>query len=128
MCKTTAILSFACALALASPSEAGSRHGVPLPAHSRIADDGTITSSQGFWRTRRFYKRYLTRKRIAHKAIPVYRVRGTLVARYLSRDPQTPWLAIQIYKSSGRTQIYVVARSAPKPNPAPSDTPKRAPP
>ena len=75
-----------------------------------MVEDGWVHSSQGFRRTRRFYKRFLARSGVAHVAIAVYRRRGTTVARFLSRDPTTQWLAIHVYQYRKHTEIYVVSR------------------
>ena len=92
---------------LAEPASAAI-HGVALPGGSRRIDSNLYRSSLGFRKTVRFYKRFLRRR--DHDEVPVYRYRGTTVARFLSRDSQSRWLAIHVFKYREHTQIYVIPR------------------
>jgi len=74
------------------------------------APDGALTSSRGFRRTVEFYERFFRRTGVPHERVPTYRYRGTVVARFLSRDPRSRWLAIHVFRRRGRTMIYIVAR------------------
>jgi hypothetical protein len=39
-----------------------------------------------------------------------YRVRGAELTRFLSETPSTPWLAIHVLRTSGKTLIFFVPR------------------
>ena len=91
--------------------------GVPLPPGTRIdtahagADPGQrhlFISGRGFRATVEFYQRFLTRRGLLHQAIPVYRYRGTEIARFLSRQPGTAWSAVHVYRDDARTWIFIV--------------------
>jgi hypothetical protein len=84
--------------------------GVAMPAGSRQAGGGVVTSGRGFGQTVEFYKRFLKRAGVGHEAVPVYRYRGVDVARFLVRQGGTRWMAIHVYRHGGRTMIYVVPR------------------
>jgi hypothetical protein len=92
--------------------------GVPLPPGTRIdtaragAGPGErrhlFISGRGFRATVEFYQRFLARRGLLHQAIPVYRYRGTVIARFLSRQPGTAWSAVHIYRDDARTWIFIV--------------------
>lgn len=93
--------------------------GVPLPPGTRIdparaasADGGErrhlFVSGRGFRATVEFYQRFLARRGLQHQAIPVYRYRGTEIARFLSRQPGTAWSAVHVYREDARTWIFIV--------------------
>ena len=50
---------------------------------------------------------------LPHRTIGPYRYRRTTVTRFLSDDPASRWLAIQVYQHRGRTWIAVIARQTP---------------
>lgn len=83
---------------------------VPLPPGSRSQGEHLFTSGRGFRATVDFYKRFLKRRGLAHEEVPVYRYRGTTVARFLSRQPGTRWAAIHVFHSEARTTIFIVPR------------------
>ena len=85
-------------------------HGIPLPKGSRVAEGDLFSSGRGFRKTIRFYQRFLDRKGMAHQAVPTYRYRGTAVARFISTDKTSPWLAIHVFRRRGTTHVFVVAR------------------
>jgi hypothetical protein len=97
--------------------------GVPLPPGTRIdparapgaASDPAsgerrhlFVSGRGFRATVEFYQRFLARRGLQHQAIPVYRYRGTEIARFLSRQPGTAWSAVHVYRDDARTWIFIV--------------------
>ncbi len=92
--------------------------GVPLPPGTRIdaaraAGDAPgerhlFVSGRGFRATVEFYQRFLARRGLLHQAIPVYRYRGTEIARFLSRQPGTAWSAVHVYRDDARTWIFIV--------------------
>ena len=100
------------AVALCVPATvAGKRsdvHGLPLPRGSRSGDTNLVESRRGFRKTVDFYKRILRRRGLLHQAIPVYRHRGTVVARFLAEDKASRWRALHVFKTGGRTRIFIV--------------------
>lgn len=103
-------IALALQLGLAAPALAGPGE-VPLPPRARRATDGAHEARQSFRRTVEYYQRWLRRSAVAHEAVPVYQVRGVLVARFLSRTPTTGWQAVHVFHRAGRTWIAVVPRS-----------------
>lgn len=83
---------------------------LPLPPGSRRHDANLFASGRGFRATADFYQRFLDRRGIAHQAIPIYRYRGTTVARFLSQQPGTRWAAIHVFHEEARTMIFIVPR------------------
>lgn len=94
-----------------APAAAADVLDVPLPPGSRSQGAHLFSSGRGFRATVDFYTRFLQRRGIAHEAIPVYRYRGTAVARFLSRQPGTQWDAIHVFHDEGRTRIFLVQRA-----------------
>ena len=91
-----------------APAAAAEVLDVPLPPGSRSQDTHLFSSGRGFRATVDFYTRFLQRRGLTHEAIPVYRYRGTAVARFLSRQPGTKWDAIHVFHGEGRTMIFIV--------------------
>lgn len=116
-------LALALALALPWAHAAPDVLGLPLPPGTRIdtarADPGAgagerrhlFVSGRGFRATVEFYQRFLSRRGLRHQAIPVYRYRGTEIARFLSRQPGTAWSAVHVYRDDARTWIFIVPQS-----------------
>ena len=103
--------------ARAAPGEA---LGLPLPPGTRI-DTRTdpapgerrllFVSGRGFRATVEHFQRFLARRGLLHEALPVQRYRGTVVARFLSRQPGTAWAALHVYQQDARTWIFIVPAS-----------------
>jgi hypothetical protein len=103
--------------AYAGPGEA---LGLPLPPGTRI-DTRTLpepgeprllfVSGRGFRATVEHFQRFLARRGLLHEAVPVQRYRGTVVARFLSRQPGTTWAALHVYQQGARTWIFIVPAS-----------------
>jgi len=105
------------ALALVAPAEVAAKkrplvHDLPLPRGARSLDTDLFESSHSFRKTVDFYARTLKRRGLPHQAVPVYRFRGTAVARFISKDPGSLWRAVHVFKNRGRTRIYIVPRGA----------------
>ena len=100
------------ALVDASPAIAGPAtvHEVPLPRGSRSADTDLFISGQTFRKTVDHVARWLDRSGIAHETVPVYRYRGVEIARFLSGQPSTAWLAVHVFRHEGKTMIAIVPR------------------
>jgi hypothetical protein len=104
---------------LVSAAPAGADvHGVPLPARSRSLAEDLFESGQPFRKTVDFYKRFLNRAGLAHEAIPIYRHRGVVVARFITMDRAAAWRAIHIFQAEGRTRIVIVSAPLDEPRPA----------
>ena len=94
--------------------------GLPLPPGSRI-DTRTqpgpgerrllFVSGRGFRATVEHFQRFLVRRGLLHEAVPVRRYRGTVLARFLSRQPGTAWSALHVYQQDARTWIFIVPAS-----------------
>jgi hypothetical protein len=95
----------------APPARADATRGVPLPPGARPAEEGIHVSPRGLRDTLTFYSRHLQRRAIDHQAIPLQRYRGIELARFLARDPASPWEAIHVYRHRGTTFIAIVGRS-----------------
>lgn len=99
-------------LLTAAPAAAGADvHDLPLPSRSRLAEPDTpdlFVSGTSFRRTVDFYKKHLDRKGLAHDAVPVYRYRGTTVARFVSRQKGAKWAAVHVFTRDGRTLIAII--------------------
>jgi hypothetical protein len=88
-------------------------HGVPVPKGSRApdaADPSRVVSSKSYRDTVDALTRWLAKKAIAHRQVGPYRVRGVDLTRFVSEDATTDWLAIHVYRISGKTWIFVVER------------------
>jgi hypothetical protein len=94
--------------------------GLPLPPATRIdtrmnpapGERGQrFVSGRGFRATVEHYQRVLARRGLLHEAIPVYRYRGVVVARFLSRQAGTPWSAVHVYQQDARTWIFILPAS-----------------
>ncbi|HTE54056.1 MAG TPA: hypothetical protein VK698_24550 [Kofleriaceae bacterium] len=114
-------------LIVAAPAPAvADTHGVPFPRGSRLADparpDGPYLSGRGFRDTVEHIRRHLVGHGLRHEAVPVYRRPGVTVARFLSRDPSSPWSAIHVFTAANRTYLLVVpgppGPAAPAPQPS----------
>jgi len=101
------------ALTLASLS-AGISHADPavrLPPGTRSDAQGQLISGRGIRETSDFVARELARRGIAVEQIGPYGARGAVVTRFVSQAPSTPWLAIHILRSGGKTMIFFVPRA-----------------
>jgi hypothetical protein len=114
-------LAITCALALAA--RPGSAAPAPTPAHpskslpeiklppgTRADATGTLISGRGLRDTTDFIAKQLDRRGIAVRQVGPYRVRGAELTRFISQTPSTPWLAIHILRTGGKTAISFVAR------------------
>ncbi len=92
---------------------AGIAHADPdvrLPPGTRTVD-GQLVSGRGLRDTTDFLARELARRGIAVQQIGPYATRGTMVTRFLSQTPSTPWLALHVVRISGKTMILFVPRA-----------------
>lgn len=128
------VSAFALGVILTPPAIAETVHGVPLPRGSRVADparpaDNLFVSGRGFRDTVEHVRRHLARTGIPHQAIAVYRRGPVTLARFISRQPGLPWLAIHVFQQTGKTFIAIIpAPATPPAVPAPAPPPAGAPP
>jgi hypothetical protein len=95
---------------LIAPSVARAEPGVRLPPGTRTDAQGQIVSGRGLRDTSEFLARDLDRRGIAVQRLGPYGVRGVQLTRFLSQVPSTPWLAIHVLRSNGKTLIFFVPR------------------
>lgn len=98
-------------------ADARTLHGIPVPGRELEKTGGVHLSRMTFRQTVRYYNAFLKQRKIEHTAVPIYRYRGVTVARWVSKDPKTPWAAIHVWQRRGKTRIFIV------PTPQPSNKP-----
>jgi len=84
---------------------------VRLPPGTHADAQGQIVSGRGLRDTSDFLAKELDRRGIAAQQIGPYGVRGLELTRFISQTPTTPWLAIHVVRTSGKTLIFFVTRS-----------------
>ncbi len=84
---------------------------VRLPPGTHADAQGQLVSGRGLRDTSDFLAKELARRGIAAQQIGPYGVRGLELTRFISQTPSTPWLAIHIVRTSGKTLIFFVTRS-----------------
>ena len=113
MLPAIALWSAALAVVLPlAPARGDSPPDVKLPPGTRADASGQLVSSRGLRDTTDFLARELDRRGIAVTRIGPVRVRGVELTRFLSQTASTPWLAIHVLRTSGKTMIFFVARPA----------------
>jgi hypothetical protein len=91
------------AIAIAAPD-------LRMPPGTRTDASGQLVSGRGLRETTDYLARELDRKGIIVQNIGPSRIRGVELTRFLSQTPSTPWLAIHVARSAGKTRIFFVAR------------------
>jgi hypothetical protein len=87
-----------------------------LPPGTHRDGKGQLVSGRGLRDTADFFARELDRRGIAAQRIGPYIVRGVEITRFISQA-QTPWLAIHVLRSGGKTLIFFVPRAKPAATP-----------
>jgi hypothetical protein len=85
---------------------------VRLPPGTRKDTTGTLISGRGLRDTTDFIARDLAARGITATQIGPTRIRGAELTRFISQTPATPWLAIHILRSAGKTLIFFVPRQS----------------
>lgn len=85
---------------------------VRLPPGTHKDTTGTLISGRGLRDTTDFIAKELAAHGIAATQIGPTRFRGAELTRFLSQAPTTPWLAIHILRSAGKTLIFFVPRQS----------------
>lgn len=96
--------------ALCAPAISRAEPDVRLPPGTRTDAQGQLVSGRGLRDTSDFLAKELERRGIAVQRIGPYGFRGALLTRFVSQTPSTPWLAIHVLRSSGKTLIFFVSR------------------
>jgi hypothetical protein len=90
---------------------------VRLPPGTRADAQGQLVSGRGLRDTSDFLATELNRRGIAAQQIGPYGVRGVDLTRFVSQTPSTPWLAIHVLRTGGKTLIFFVSRANVAPAP-----------
>ena len=85
---------------------------VRLPPGTRKDTTGTLISGRGLRDTTDFIAKDLAARGITATQIGPTRIRGAELTRFISTSPTTPWLAIHILRSAGKTLIFFVPRQS----------------
>jgi hypothetical protein len=96
--------------ALMSMRVAAADPDVRLPPGTRTDKSGQLVSGRGLRDSTDFVAKELDRRGIVVDQIGPYRVRGVELTRFVSKTSSTPWLAIHILRSAGKTLIFFVPR------------------
>jgi hypothetical protein len=81
-----------------------------MPPGTRTDAQGQLVSGRGLRDTSDFLSKELARRGIAVQQIGPYGIRGVELTRFLSQTPSTPWLAIHVLRTGGKTLIFLVPR------------------
>jgi hypothetical protein len=105
-----ALLAGLLAAAIAAPTVARAEPDLRMPPGTRTDAQGQLVSGRGLRDTSDFFAKELARRGIAADQIGPYGVRGVELTRFLSQTPSTPWLAIHVLRTGGKTLIFLVSR------------------
>jgi hypothetical protein len=105
-----AMRAFFVLAALATPTISHADPDLGMPPGTRTDAQGQLISGRGLRDTSDFLARELARRGIAVQQIGPYGVRGVELTRFLSQTPSTPWLAIHVLRTGGKTLIFLVPR------------------
>ena len=97
-------------LALAAAPAAAGEPDLRLPPGTRADPQGVLVSGSGLRETTDFLARQLSARGLTFRQLGPYRVRGVELTRFLSETASTPWLAIHVLRTGGKTLIFFVPR------------------
>ena len=81
-----------------------------MPPGTRTDAQGQLVSGRGLRDTSDFFAKELARRGIAVQQLGPYGVRGVELTRFVSQTRSTPWLAIHVLRTGGKTLIFLVSR------------------
>lgn len=105
------ILALAFSAAIGSAAAAPGAD-LPVPPGTRADASGQLVSSRGLRDTTDFIAKELGRRGITARQVGPYRQRGIELTRFISDTGSTPWLAIHVLRTAGKTLIFFVPRSS----------------
>lgn len=82
-----------------------------MPPGTRSGASEHLVSGRGLRDTIIYFAKQLARLGIANRQVGPYRTGGVEVTRFISEAPATNWLAIHIWRTAGKTMIFVVPRA-----------------
>lgn len=98
------------ALVLVAPAVARAEPELRMPPGTRTDGQGQLISGRGLRDTSDFLAKELARRGIAVQQIGPYGVRGVELTRFVSQTASTPWLAVHVLRTGGKTLIFLVPR------------------
>lgn len=107
---TRALRASVLAWVLAAPLVARAEPELRMPPGTRTDGQGQLISGRGLRETSDFLAKELARRGIAVLQIGPYSVRGVELTRFVSQAPSTPWLAVHVLRTGGKTLIFLVPR------------------
>jgi hypothetical protein len=84
---------------------------VRMPPGTHKDPGGQLVSGRGLRDTTDFIAKELDQRGIRVDQVGPTRNRGVELSRFVSQLPSTPWLAIHVLRSAGKTLIFFVPRS-----------------
>lgn len=81
-----------------------------MPPGTRTSTEGHLVSGRGLRETTSYFAKQLARLGIAARQVGPYRTRGVELTRFISETPATTWLAVHVWRTFGKTMIFVVPR------------------
>ena len=109
-----ALVSAASLAVVPRAADAADVAGAPLPARSRVMDDGRFASPLGFRDTVDWYRKELKRRGTNATFVGPVRFRDVTFVRILpapADGARSGWSAVHIVLADGRTTIYILAAS-----------------
>jgi hypothetical protein len=91
-------------------SGAAAADDLRMPPGTRKDDAGQLVSGRGLRDTTDFLAKELAARGIAAQQLGPYRVRGVEITRFVSEVPSTPWRALHVMRTAGKTLIFFVSR------------------
>ena len=98
------------AFVLAVPAVARAEPELRMPPGTRTDGQGQLISGRGLRESSDFLAKELARRGISAQQIGPYSVRGVELTRFVSQTPSTPWLAVHVLRTGGKTLIFLVPR------------------
>jgi hypothetical protein len=112
-----ALRTWLVAALLATAGSARADPPVRLPPGTHTDAQGQLVSGRGLRDTSDFLAAEFARRGIDVQPIGPYAVHGVEVTRFISQTPSTPWLAIHLLRTAGKTLIFFVPRGKNPPAP-----------